>query len=102
VRGDIDLRGIGRLADEAVIERLVTVRGIGRWTAQMFLISSLHRADVWPTGDLGVRAGYAVAFERDEVPSATELEALGDGFRPHRTVVAWWCWRALEASRSAS
>jgi DNA-3-methyladenine glycosylase II len=91
--GTVRLERIGRLSDEAVIEHLVVVRGIGRWTAEMFLIFTLGRLDVWPVGDLGVRAGYARAYGLAEVPTAKELEPLGDRFRPYRTLVAWYCWR---------
>jgi len=91
----LDPRGLAREGDEEVIERLTTVRGIGRWTAEMFLLFQLRRLDVWPTGDLGVRRGYGVAWALP-MPSARELQPLGDGFRPYRSVVAWYCWRAAE------
>jgi DNA-3-methyladenine glycosylase II len=94
--GALDLRAMGRLDDEAVIDRLVAVRGIGRWTAEMFLIFALHRLDVWPVDDLGVRKGYARAFGLADTPSARDLVPLGDPFRPYRTVVALYCWRDLE------
>ncbi len=96
--GRLDLRGIARRDDEAVIEALTTVRGIGRWTAEMFLLFSLHRPDVWPVGDLGVRNGFALAHG---LPSLTvaELGEAGERFRPYRSVVAWWCWRELDARR---
>jgi DNA-3-methyladenine glycosylase II len=91
----LDPRGLGRLSDEEVIERLSTVRGIGRWTAEMFLLFQLRRLDVWPTGDLGVRRGYGLAWGIP-MPSPKELEVLGEPFRPYRSVVAWYCWRANE------
>jgi DNA-3-methyladenine glycosylase II len=88
-------RGLSRQSDEEVIAGLSTVRGIGPWTAQMFLIFRLRRLDVWPVGDFGVRQGYGLAWN---VPMATarELEPLGDPYRPYRTVLAWYCWRAVE------
>ena len=88
-------RRLARQSDEEVTRRLTTVRGIGPWSADMFLMFQLRRLDVWPTGDLGVRRGYGLAWE---VPSPTprQLEALGDPFRPFRSVVAWYCWRAVE------
>ena len=95
--GALGLAGLGRLSDEAVSERLVQVRGIGPWTAHMFLLFTLHRLDVWPVGDLGVRKGYARAFDLDELPSPGELQAAGDRFRPYRSVAAWYCWRACDA-----
>jgi DNA-3-methyladenine glycosylase II len=88
----------GRLWDESdadVVTRLSTVRGIGRWTSEMFLIFQLQRLDVWPTGDLGVRKGYGLAWGIP-TPTAKELEPLGEPYRPYRSVVAWYCWRAAE------
>ena len=100
--GSVRLERIGRLSDEDVIKELVPVRGIGRWTAEMFLIFTLKRLDVWPVDDLGVRAGYGVAYGVDPMPSAKELGPLGDAFRPYRTLAAWYCWQAIIASRANS
>ena len=94
-------RGLGRQSDEEVIARLSTVRGIGRWTSDMFLMFQLRRLDVWPTGDLGVRRGYGLAW-KVPMPSARELEPLGDPYRPYRSVVAWYCWRAAELYAGAA
>jgi 3-methyladenine DNA glycosylase/8-oxoguanine DNA glycosylase len=94
--GDLPLRAIGRLGDDDVIARLVTVRGIGTWTAHMFLIFQLGRFDVWPTGDYGVRKGYARIFGHDDMPTPRELDALGEIFRPYRTLAALYCWRAVD------
>jgi DNA-3-methyladenine glycosylase II len=94
-------RGISRQSDAEIVTRLSTVRGIGRWTAEMFLIFQLRRMDVWPTGDLGVRRGYGLAWNVP-MPSARELEPLGEPFRPYRTVVAWYCWRAAELYAGAA
>jgi DNA-3-methyladenine glycosylase II len=80
--------------DDAVVAELTKVRGVGRWTAEMFLILQLLRLDVWPTGDLSVRKGYAAGWEVP-VPSATQLDVLGEVFRPYRTVAAWYCWAVL-------
>jgi DNA-3-methyladenine glycosylase II len=91
----LDPRRLARESDDEVVTRLSTVRGIGRWTAEMFLMFQLRRLDVWPTGDLGVRRGFGVAFGLP-MPSARDLEPLGDPFRPYRSVVAWYCWRAAE------
>jgi DNA-3-methyladenine glycosylase II len=73
---------------------LVSVRGIGPWSADMFLMFELHRLDIWPTGDLGVRQGYGYAWAIDPPPTAKELMPLGERFRPYRTVVARYCWEA--------
>ena len=91
----LDPRGVSRESDDEVIVRLSTVRGIGRWTAEMFLIFQLRRLDVWPAGDLGVRRGYGLAWGVP-MPTARELQPLGERFRPYRSVVAWYCWRANE------
>ena len=86
---------LARESDEEIIARLSTVRGIGRWTAEMFLLFQLRRLDVWPVGDLGVRRGYGLAWQIP-TPTARELQPLGDPYRPYRSVLAWYCWRAAE------
>ncbi len=97
--GSVPLRSLGRLNDEEIIARLVTVRGIGRWTAEMFLIFQLGRPDVWPVDDLGVRNGYRIAYELPELPTAKELGPLGDLYRPFRSYAAWYCWQAVHIAR---
>jgi DNA-3-methyladenine glycosylase II len=96
--GDVRLDRVGRLDDEAVVTELSRVRGIGRWTAEMFLMFQLGRLDVWPTGDLGVRKGFAAAWGEAVVPSPLELAARGEPFRPWRSVVAWYCWQAVRTA----
>ena len=88
-------------SDAEVIARLSTVRGIGKWTAEMFLMFQLRRLDVWPTGDLGVRKGFGLAWGIP-IPTAKELEPLGDPYRPYRSVVTWYCWRAAELYAGAA
>jgi DNA-3-methyladenine glycosylase II len=88
-------RGLSRESDEEIIERLSAVRGIGPWTAQMFLLFQLRRLDVWPTADLGIRRGYGLAWGIP-MPTAKQLEPLGDPYRPFRSVASWYCWRAAE------
>ena len=97
VDGTVPIRALSRMRDEALIERLVVVRGIGRWTAEMFLMFQLRRIDVWPVDDYGVRKGYTRAYGLPELPKPKELMALGERFRPYRSVAAWYCWRAVEA-----
>lgn len=92
--GEVRLDDFERLTDDAIVERLVTVRGIGPWTAEMFLIFTMRRGDVWPVGDLAVRVGYARIFGLPEPPSQKELMPLGEMFRPYRTTAAWYCWQA--------
>ena len=94
-------RRLARLSDDEVIKRLTTVRGIGPWSAHMFLIFQLRRLDVWPVGDFGIRQGYGLAW-RIPTPTQRELEPLGDPFKPYRTVLAWYCWRAAEVYAGAS
>ena len=94
--GEVPLERIGRLSDAEVVERLTVVRGIGPWTAQMFLMSTLSRLDVWPIGDYGVRAGFARAWDLEEMPTPKELDVLGEPFRPSRSLVAWYCGRAAD------
>ena len=91
----LDPRRLRAESDAEVIARLTAVRGIGTWTAQMFLMFQLRRLDVWPTGDLGVRKGFGLAWQIP-TPTAKQLEPLGDPYRPYRSVVAWYCWRAAE------
>jgi 3-methyladenine DNA glycosylase/8-oxoguanine DNA glycosylase len=94
--GTVPLRNLWRLTDDEVVERLVVVRGIGPWTAQMFLMFQLRRPDVWPVGDLGVRKGYQLVHQLPELPTPDELQDLGEPFRPHRTTAAWYMWRAVD------
>jgi len=91
----LDPAGLRRESDAEVVARLSAVRGIGKWTAEMFLMFQLRRLDVWPTGDLGVRKGFGLAWGI-LTPTAKQLEPLGDPYRPYRSVVAWYCWRAAE------
>jgi DNA-3-methyladenine glycosylase II len=86
---------------DEVVARLSTVRGIGKWTSEMFLIFQLQRLDVWPTGDLGIRKGYGLAWGIP-TPTAKQLDPLGDPYRPYRTVLAWYCWRAAELYAGAA
>lgn len=97
----LDLRRLRAESDDEVIARLSSVRGIGTWTAQMFLLFQLRRLDVWPTGDLGVRKGYGLAWAVP-TPTPKQLESLGDPYRPYRSVVAWYCWRAAEMYAGAA
>jgi DNA-3-methyladenine glycosylase II len=94
-------RSLARQPDDEVIRRLSTVRGIGPWTAQMFLIFQLRRLDIWPVGDLGIRQGYGLGWAVP-TPTARELDPLGEPFRPYRTVAAWYCWRAAELYSGAA
>jgi len=96
VDGEVQLDRVARLADDEIVRELTGVWGIGRWTAEMFLIFQLGRLDVWPVGDYGVRKGYARLHALAEMPTVGELEPLGDPYRPYRSVAAWYCWRAVD------
>ena len=96
VDGSVPLDRIEECSDDEIVERLSTVRGIGRWTAEMFLIFQLRRPDVWPVDDLAVRKGYGAVHRMEVAPTPRELLALGDAYRPFRTVATWYCWRATD------
>jgi DNA-3-methyladenine glycosylase II len=85
-----------KLSDEELVERLVSVRGIGAWTVEMFLIFRLGRPDVLPIHDLGVKKGWSVAYGRKHMPKPKELLEFGERWRPYRTVASWYMWRAFE------
>src|SRR2546425_5881996 len=84
------------LADRVVIERLTQVKGIGVWTAHMFLIFALRRTDILPTGDLGIRNAIRKAYAMPELPTAAEMERMAERWRPYCTVASWYLWRSLE------
>ncbi len=94
--GEVRLSGWAELSDEEVVQRLIRVRGVGRWTAEMFLLFDLRRPDVWPVGDLGVRAGLGRVLGTASAPAPREAELIGTGYRPWRSAVSWYCWRAVE------
>jgi DNA-3-methyladenine glycosylase II len=85
-----------KLSDAELVERLDSVRGIGAWTVEMFLIFNLGRPDVLPIHDLGVQKGWSVAYGKKHMPKPKELLAFGERWRPYRTVASWYMWRAFE------
>jgi DNA-3-methyladenine glycosylase II len=91
-----------RLSDEELVKRLVSVRGIGAWTVEMFLIFRLGRPDVLPIHDLGVQKGWSVAYGKKHKPRPKELLAFGERWRPYRTVASWYLWRAFERAGYAT
>ena len=97
--GTIELRTIGRLADEAVIDQLVQVKGIGRWTAQMFLIFALGRPDVFPADDLGIRAAIQGRYGFDELPNKPTSLEIARPWRPFASIASWYCWRSLDLAK---
>jgi len=97
--GTVPLDGIEALADDEIVARLTTVRGIGPWTAEMFLLFELGRPDVWPVDDLGVRHGWSLIHALPEMIKPRALQAEGERFRPHRSTVALYCWHAVHVER---
>jgi len=97
--GTVDLRQIGRLSDARVVEQLTQVKGIGRWTAQMFLIFSLGRLDVFPHDDLGVRTAIRDRYGLSDLPDKQKSLAIAAPWRPYASVASWYCWRTLDQDR---
>jgi DNA-3-methyladenine glycosylase II len=91
-----------RMSDEELVERLVSVRGIGVWSVEMFLIFRLGRPDVLPIHDLGVRKGWSIAYGKRHMPTPRQLLAFGERWRPYRTIASWYMWRAFERAGSAA
>ena len=94
--GELDLEALAQRSDEEVIAELTEIKGIGRWTAEMFLMFHLGRPDVLSTGDLGIRKGAQLAHGLDEIPTPAELEQMGEAWRPHRTLACLYLWRSLD------
>jgi DNA-3-methyladenine glycosylase II len=94
--GELDLARIAELSDEDVIADLIEIKGIGRWTAEMFLIFHLARPDVISTGDLGIRRAAQLAYGLGELPGPTDLERIAEPWRPHRTLGCLYLWRSLD------
>jgi DNA-3-methyladenine glycosylase II len=92
----VPLDEVDSFSDDELVAHLVQVRGIGRWTAEMFLIFQLRRLDVWPVDDYGIRKGWALVHKLKDLPAPRALQAEGEVFRPFRTIAAWYCWRAVD------
>lgn len=92
--GQLPIRALGKKSDEEIMDSLLPLYGVGRWTVEMFLIFQLGRLDIWPTGDLGVRRGWEKLFKMKSEIEIDELEARGAKFAPYRSHLAWYCWRA--------
>ncbi|HRX83467.1 MAG TPA: DNA-3-methyladenine glycosylase 2 family protein [Phycisphaerae bacterium] len=95
VDGEIPVRRLARMSDDEVIAALTRVKGIGEWTAHMFLIFVLGRPDVWPTGDLGIRRALQINYDLAEKPVDGALTAIAEPWRPYRSVAAWYLWQSL-------
>jgi DNA-3-methyladenine glycosylase II len=95
---EIRLAYMRNLSDEEVIVQLTQVKGIGRWTAEMFLIFSLGRLDVLPVGDLGLRKGIRNLYSLEELPEKEQIECIAEKWRPYRSVATWYLWRSQDES----
>ncbi len=95
---EIRLSYMKNLSDEEVIVQLTQVKGIGRWTAEMFLIFSLGRLDVLPVGDLGLRKGIKNLYSLEELPEKEQIERIAEKWRPYRSVATWYLWRSQDES----
>ena len=92
----LKLRSLSKLSDDEIVEQLTQVKGIGRWTAEMFLIFSLGRMDVLPVGDLGLKKGVQLLNSSTKLPTPDEIEELAEKWRPYRTVATWYLWKSLQ------
>jgi DNA-3-methyladenine glycosylase II len=97
----VDIARHGRMSDAEILREVTAVRGIGPWTAQMYLMHTMARPDVWPVGDYGVRNGWSILHGLDELISEADLRSAGDRFLGARTEVAWYCWQAVHFARLA-
>jgi DNA-3-methyladenine glycosylase II len=94
--GELDFASIAKYGDEDVITKLITLPGVGRWTAEMFLIFGLGRPDVLSVNDAGLKKGFKVTYHLQEMPSASEMISISDPWRPYRSVASWYLWRAVD------
>lgn len=95
-RRQIKIKTLSKMNDDEIISQLTQVKGIGRWTAEMFLIFSLGRQDVFPVGDLGLRKGVQMAFSLPELPKPKDVEQIGMRWKPYRSVATWYLWKSLQ------
>jgi DNA-3-methyladenine glycosylase II len=93
-------RAMGKMTDDEIVDRLIQVRGIGRWTVEMLLLFDLGRPDIWPVHDYGVRKGFAKIFGKRKLPTPKQMLKLGARFAPYRSALAWYCWRALDVEKN--
>jgi DNA-3-methyladenine glycosylase II len=101
VDGSLPLHRLGALADDEVVAALTQVKGIGRWTAEMFLMFRLHRPDVLPVGDLGIVKAVQRAYRLRKTPDPARLEQIGEPWRPYRSVACWYLWASLDNAPDA-
>ncbi|HVW84065.1 MAG TPA: hypothetical protein VHB50_05275, partial [Bryobacteraceae bacterium] len=95
-RGSVVFESLHELEDAAVIEHLTQVKGIGVWTAQMFLMFALRRPDVLPVADLGIRSAIKRAYSLEDLPKPPEMERIAAAWKPYTSIACWYLWRSLE------
>ena len=95
-KGEVDFASIAKCEDEDVIKRLVTLSGVGTWTAEMFLIFGLGRPDVLSVNDAGLKKGFKLTYNLPQTPSADEMISIGEPWRPYRSVASWYLWRVVD------
>ena len=95
-----DRKSAKKMSDDELIAQLIAIRGVGRWTVEMLLISTLGRPDVLPVDDYGVRMGYKIAAGLEDMPSPKQLMAIGEAWAPYRTTAAWYFWRAVDRAKA--
>jgi len=96
VRGDLDFGKLHQLSDDEVISHLTQVKGVGTWTAQMFLMFTLKRPNVLPTGDLGVQMAIKKHYNKRKLPKPLQMEKIARAWEPYRSVACWYLWRSLD------
>jgi DNA-3-methyladenine glycosylase II len=94
--GEVDLASIGQYEDEEIVTKLIAFPGIGRWTAEMFLIFGLGRPDVLSVHDAGLKKALKLAYGLEQMPSAAEMISLGEPWKPYRSVASWYLWRVVD------
>jgi DNA-3-methyladenine glycosylase II len=93
------MRQMAKMEDSAIVERLVALRGVGRWTVEMLLIFQLKRINIWPVGDFAVRDAFRIAYKKRKMPTERELIKFGERWQPYRTVAAWYLWRLADSEK---
>jgi DNA-3-methyladenine glycosylase II len=96
IDGTINPKNFHKMTDDEIREHLIVVKGVGRWTADMFLMFTLYRPDVFPTGDLGIQKGFQKLFNLRTLPDAKKMERLAKSWAPYRTVASWYLWELID------
>ncbi len=100
--GTINYRGLGRMTNEEIVEHLIQIKGVGEWTIHMFLIFTLNRTNILPTGDLGIRKGFQIVYRLKTLPDKAKMEQIALPWREHATVASWYLWKAADEIKASS